>query len=498
MTKRAVIVAVLVVGAVIGLTVAGWKWYNAQNVRLSEEPERRASTLKLASEESAVAVRIDVSLAALRNAAEQAVPASYPFGGNGEDACVDLRLLGKHCAGTHYSGSVQRTGPISVANGSNNTLVLSVPLKVEGRGGLRGDGARLVGLDAKNFRASVIVGATVGADIGSDWCPVVTVTPSFNWTETPRVEIVERVWTVVTGQVEPQLRSKLDEMAAKVRESINCDQFRTEVRRVWRVHALPIQLPQVAAFANITPISMGFSGVTVTPEQIRFAIGLRANTELGTVAAEERSIGELPPLARLQDAPGHLALSIPVRVQYGVMQEALSQVFRDRSFVQDTPAGKATVQVKNVFVYPSGERLALGVECAAQMPRRLLDVGGRIYLTVRPSIDAEKMVVRLVDPQFARILNNDVWSAASVVFENQIKELITKHAAYDFAGDVEKLTTEIRHRLADPTLAPGLRINVRDVSTSVKTILPEADSLATLLRASIGVDIMIDPLGFPK
>ena len=492
--SRLVVFAIFVAGVLLV-----WNWYRPRNVRLSQEPPRQAGTLALAPRDSVLTVRVDVPLAALRATADSALPSSYSFGGNGDDACVDLGLLGKHCAGTHYKGSVQRAGNFTIAAKDDNTVEVSLPLRVEGKGGLRGDGAKLLRLDAKNFRASFVVSAKVSADLGADWCPVVKVTPSFNWTETPRVEIVERVWTVVTGQVEPQLKAKLNDLAQKLTEGIKCDDLRREVQKVWRVHALPISgPPNPVFFANITPKSIGFSGVKVTPEMMRFAVRLVASTEVSPRAAAAAALGDLPAVEHIDDVPGTLSLSVPVRVGYDALQKAILEQVKDRIFTADTPAGVVRVQVKDVFVYPSGERLAVGLQFLAQMPNRLLNTGGRVYLTASPVTEKDGTVIRLADAKFSRILENDLWSVASAVFEKQVKTFIGEQVRYDLTLDIGKLKAELQNRVGDPAAAPGFMIAIRDVRAGVSQIVPEAHMLGALVLVDIGADVSVEKIPVAK
>jgi hypothetical protein len=150
MSKR-VIIAISVV--VVSILVGVW-WYWQRDRNLSEAPPESALAPPPDTAQSTIAVNVTVPFSLLAAQAEKSAPSNYSDGGNGPDACVDLGLLGKSCAGTQYHFSVSR-GPISFGPGPDNSIRAAVPLAISGKGGFRGDGAKLLSLDAKNFRGKV-------------------------------------------------------------------------------------------------------------------------------------------------------------------------------------------------------------------------------------------------------------------------------------------------------------------------------------------------------
>ena len=165
-----------IAGFVAATTAVGaaYDFYRSQDVRLSQPPEPFASEVKLPEPESVIALRVDVPFALIRNAANHAIPAEYRFEGTGPDAADGWIKVG-----TRYEGTVRRAGEVSVT-GTGNTMTVALPIAITGNGGFRGDGARLVGLDKKNFRAGLILKVRVSVVINPDWTPAITVTPDLS------------------------------------------------------------------------------------------------------------------------------------------------------------------------------------------------------------------------------------------------------------------------------------------------------------------------------
>src|SRR5690606_3443518 len=151
---------------------------------------------------STIGALITIPLTQAIQATNAALPRTYGQDwSNGPDACADLGALGKHCVGTKYKYKVSR-GDIAIVPVSTNAIKLSMVVSVDGQGGFRGTGAELLKLDAKNFDAAAKVDIVLTPKIGQDWCPTIEVTPSYNWTKNPRVEIVSRVNVEVSGKVD--------------------------------------------------------------------------------------------------------------------------------------------------------------------------------------------------------------------------------------------------------------------------------------------------------
>ena len=478
-------------GATAVLAVSGsglaYKAYENHNVRLSIEPSQIAKMAKLAARETKLALRANIPLSLIRDAASQAIPAEFNFGGNGPDVGGTINLGGWNIvkvdvkAGTRYEGVVRR-GELSVT-GSGNTVVVALPIQISGNGGLRGDGARMLGLQAKNFRAALILRVRLSVDVNPDWTPAVTVVPELEWTQSPSVEIASRAWIDIRSHVTEPLRDQLEAMAAKIREAIPADIIKREVEKAWRVYSVSIgNAAGFEAWAHVVPLEIGTSGVTVENDHISIGVSLKANTEVSTQASTNTKLLPLPALVRQPAGPGRLSIALPVRAAYDVIRAAVLAEVRDRAFSADIPGGKAKVVVKDAVVYPSDDKIAIGLSFEASMPGRLFNVAGKLFLTGKPVVENDGMVIRLTDIAFARRLDNPLWTIASVIFEEKIKKAIGEAARIDLEPEIAKRSEALRAALADPSKTQGVKVTIRDLKAGVEAIVPEATALAAQLK----------------
>ncbi|RWL94323.1 MAG: DUF4403 family protein [Mesorhizobium sp.] len=490
--------------AAAALMMAGsglaYEAYRQHNVRLSQQPFRIAGDIKIPAHDSLLALRADVPLSLIRDAASQAIPAEYGFGGNGPDVGGTINPGGWNFvkidvkAGTRYEGTVRRIGDLTVS-GSGHTVLVALPIEINGKGGFRGDGARMLGLNAKNFRAALIIRARVTIDINPDWTPAVTIVPELEWTQNPKVEVVSRAWVDIRSHVEGPMRAQLEAMAAKIRAAIPADTIKREIEKAWRVYSMPIgNAGSLTAWAHLVPVEIGTSGVVVANNQIHVGVSLKARTDISTDATPKVEVSPLPALSRMPAEPGRLSIAAPVRVDYNVLRAAVMAEVADKKFSAEIAGGKATVIVKDIVVYPSAETIAVGLSFEARLPGHLFDVTGKLFLTGKPVVENEGTVVHLVDVRFARQLDNPFWNLVSVIFEDQIRHTIENSARADLASEIAKQVAALRLGLADPSKTQGVKVTIRDVKVGFDSIVPEAEDLAALIRVDVGIDTELTAL----
>ena len=496
-SRRRLLSGVAATALVAGAGYTTYRWFSGRDVRLSVAPPNVAGKLVLAERESLLTPRIDVPFKVILQVLEDAVPQSHSFSGNGPSFEKKISLLkfkvAKVSVGTHYNGTVSRSGNFALT-GNGATLTVTMPVSIDGAGGLRGDVAKFAGLHAKRFRAGLVLKATVSFDLNPDWSPRVAVVTDLEWTSRPAVEIVHNVWIDVRKYVEGPMRKQLDKIASKLREAISADIVRREVLKTWRSHTITLgNSNAVPAYLHVTPLAIGFSGVHVADRQISFGVVLRARTAISTSAVAAGEPGPLPPLERVTAAPGRLKIVVPVRAEYSVLRAVLANELVGKSFT--TSSGpKAAVQVKDVMVYPSGDRIAFGVAFVASLPNRLFDVTGRVFLSGKPVTDKGGAVVGFEGVEFSRRLDSPIWSAVSLLFEDRIRRILNEKARIDLSDEIDRRVASLKQKLAEPNATRGLTITVRDAKAGIEQIVPEATNLAALAMVDIGVDVAIREL----
>jgi len=418
-------------------------------------PKSAGSAPPLPTNDSQIGGRITVPLAALKPALEQAVPSQYK-GAMASEACAKVGLGSmktKNCVDLKGDYTVQR-GSFSVEQVSATSLRFAVPLDVSGDLKVRGRGSadklviEVLKLRNKNVKGSGALRADMSFSLTEDWCLNPSVKLDMAWSRTPKVEAFNNVWLDVGGLVKPAVDASLSSIESQIRKSIPCEAVRTEVAKILTPRSVPVDLPDNMGrmFVNFRPTAVAFSGTVVTPEAVSFALQVGAQVDVAPTASSAALL-PLPPLKTISAADAlRLRLAVPVRVRYDMLQAAAQSELAGKIFEVETPVGRAKVKLFSVEIYPSGGRLAIGVKAALDVPGRLFDVKGDVYLLAAPKVTGT--VVSLKDIGFAQVLDNKGWDLVSLVLRDRIIMEIGKAVRYDVAKDAGRVQGAIVDAIA--------------------------------------------------
>lgn len=452
---------------------------------VAERPPSTAESPSFATQASTIAAQMAMPLTDLSSLVNSKIPQNFHADGNGEDVCVSL-LVTKACAGTKYDFDAQRTGAIKVTPAGPQTLRVSLPVSFSGHGGFRGDVASIIKADKKSFEGALTLNADLTPRLTEDWCPQLDAAVSYAWTSNPRVEIIGGVWVDVRGQVENKLNSKLPELVAQARGAIDCNKFRSELSKVYGTHTFPVTVPQVGQVSvNVLPRDIRFSGLNVTATDLTVAASLTADIDVSDKALPPELL-PLPKLKGMDGSPPRLSLAVPVRVGYGDMTAAVNSAVAGKTFSTKTPAGAVSVKVNSVEIYPSRGKLVIGIDMDADLPAQFLDTKGTVYLLATPKVDGGTKI-SLPDATYSTVLDSKLWTAASVLFEGQIRDAIRSAASRDIAPDIARAKETLARKLSEPALIPGLTVSATNVDMKVGRVAVASTELAVegLLGANV-------------
>lgn len=460
---------------------------------ISERPavDNDAVATPIVTQPSTIGALVAIPLAQAIEAVNPALPRTYGQDWtNGEDACVDLGILGKRCVGTKYKYNVSR-GDIAVTPVGTNAVKLSVDVSFDGQGGFRGDLSKLLKADAKNFDAAAKVDIVLTPKMGSDWCPTIEVVPSYNWTKKPRVEIGSRVHVDVSGPVNRALNDKIPRIVQAIQGLIDCAQFKSQLASVYGKHTFPVEVtPGQKVHVNVEPLDFAFSGFKFDTKTIRLAALLTAKVEVSGMPITPSPL-PLPTLKTIEaGAPPRIEVAVPLRAPFALLQTEVQKLVGGKTFEGDTSAGKVKATVYKVEIYPTtGGKIAIGMDLDAKLPGRFLESKGTVFV-VGTLVTEGRTVVRLKEPTFTRILDNDVWNALSALFDSQIRGALDKNLRYDFAGDVENAKKVLADKLADPATIPNARAKLTDVDIGLGRVAVNGTELVA--EALFGANVTLE------
>lgn len=409
------------------------------------------------------------------------------------------------CSGYHWHVDVTKQGPVSVTR-SNTELNISQGAHVGGQAGLDGDLARVLSLNGKSFSADVRPSFNLGATLGRDWCPVVSLRTSGHWVDNASVEIIGQnclgidlgplghpqacagpVNLGLSDELNRELDKHRDEIPRAAQSAIPCETVKPKIAGQWHPFAIKIErdkLPPI--YLNIQPKSAAFSGIVPDNDRLRIAVRVGAQTALAA-SPIDTAVQPLPPLDPLNADQGNLQVNLQAVAPYELLKQQLRQALADQTFQKDVPGGKVEVRVVDVDVYPSKDSLALGLKIDAKTPGSWFNTSGWVYLSGNPKVAEGGKAIQVENIKFATVVDNAFWSTAGLLFQDEILKAINAHATFDLSKDIDKAANEIAQAIAKADV-PGLQIRAGTPNLSLDSVYVTGSDVVAVVKLAMPVD----------
>ncbi|QMI49802.1 DUF4403 family protein [Burkholderia sp. MBR-1] len=395
----------------------------------------------------------------------------------------------EQCADFNWHATVQPEGEPSIGR-AGDAIRVSIPLAVSGQGGVTGDLAKVLSLSAKNFEAHAIPGGDIRASFDENWCPKIDVTPTDRWVSDAKVEAVGKNCVgidlgplghpqVCAGPANVDLtgpaNKAIDQQHDKIREAaaavLSCETVRAAVQAKWIPISIPIQVADDAkVFLNIKPTAAAVSSLVAEDDAAKMVLQVSAQTTVGPTPASADAL-PLPALGQADpSSESNLDVHVQATAPYTMLTDILAKEIVGKDFSKDTAAGSASLHVDEVNVYPSGKSLVVGVRVTANIPGRIFNTRGWVYLLGDPVAGSDGTSVHIDNFRYAAVLDNQLWNAIVSVFDARIKTVLRDHSTVDLSSSIQKARDDLLHSVNSASVK-GVTITAPSIDMKLDNIV---------------------------
>jgi hypothetical protein len=421
---------------------------------------------------SRVSATVEFGLPAIASAIERDIPRRLSTIDE-RIGCVNRRVLVFRVrANCDVDGFVDR-GSISLY-GRGDRIVGSVPIfgSIEGQGANRFT-SRIHG-EAEG-RAMVEVEAR--PKLRKDWSLDLNFSDAYHWSEPPILHVLGRN-IALTKYAEPSIRKQVGRIRSRTQETERRLDLHDKATKAWEQAFEPIQIsqdPQV--WLQITPASAAFAGVHANAKDISGSLELTGTVQtLVGQAPSAVTPTPLPPLGSDVSQPGTFDVLLPVRVSYDALRDKI---------MQTVAATKAGAVVKEIQIYPSSGKLAIGVRVVK--PADTDPTAGEwFYLSGALNVDPGQQSVRISNLAVDSSL--PVGSEVAQI-QNEILGQLKEIPDVSYGVAYQNLLNAANERLNRP-LKNGFRMEGQLSTAKLDSIQLLADGVSIALRVSGDLKIL--------
>jgi len=483
---------------------------------LSERPPRAASESEFEAQTSTIAPKIDVTYKALGEAANAAADSfAGPVSGRARIGCQHVGVGGSApikvtlfngCADYDWRINASRDGGIAFKRAGTG-IEVDIPVKFTGNGNFVGELAKAITTAPKPLNGSFVVSISGMVRVGRDFCPRIEQGQAhFAWQTPPDIELVGHTclqlgnnlkaclgpWKfpagkMMTGQINQALQGQIDEINKK----IPCDQIRNQFQQVWKTWSVPIPITNPPIYVAVEPKALSVPGVIAMDDGIRLIARLDAQTAASANKPPSLPQPPLPENNPINGPTGRFSLDLPLPIPYSALGEAGAQQLRGKQI----RTGNAGITPIGVEIFPSNDKLAVGVTFLANVRGPMHGRTGTVWFTATPTIDSNGHAVRLGDLTMTNKANSRLWPAVAAPVTTRLAKTIVSTYSYDFSWLVRDARNKIKQAIADPRNTANVKISVNndDLHLGRSALLPQNFVVEGLFNADVSATVLGNP-----
>ncbi len=461
---------------------------------LAKEPPHSTQSYKFKTTDSHIVSTIKIPYSLIQSAIQKGLQdfETVPLKGT-IDCSVDKEVkLGpikktvRIPCSSSYEGllHIKQTGNVQVTRFTNEgstqqKLKVTAPVKIFGEVGLRGKTAKKLGLSNKNVDASITVTVILDLGLQKNWAAYVNADVQHTWNTPPRIEIIRGKYITFTKQADKYIAKKLKEMPQYINSALTSLKLKDKVAKAWKAYAIPLDKLPINEPVNVViiPKHAVFSDIHYTAQFVEFAVGIKITTavHLGS-KIKLPELGQ-PKLTKIKAGQPVFKLVLPVYVNYKLIKEQLNKALTGKSFKQKTDVGDINIHVKEVYIYPSNNKIVIGVKFKADVNGKLLKTTGKLFLVSKPTLNKSGTRLSLTRVSFSREFNNALLNAITYVFKTRINKLIEEKAQFDLSDTIKQTLTMLKKELYSQQKNSQFKIHLNQLKLRVSQLVVGAQQL---------------------
>jgi hypothetical protein len=342
-------------------------------------------------------------------------------------------------------------------------------------------------------------------DIDPEWQVRPAFDVTYHWTNQPVLNILG----IAIG-VQNVSSNAIDKMIANTKAtlptSLNASlKLKEKAAAIWQSASQPfaIRVPGLdnsgarELWLSLAPDAIYLPTPTMKGGVLSIGFGLKADVGLkyGEKPAAQVAT-RLPQLTKSDPSAPGIHVELPLFVGYEGIQSDWLPKLKGQELTFPTQAGEVRIKLRDSKIYPSGKGLAIGLDSLAQVPGRIFDTAGWVYLSGIPQI-SKTGVLSIENLKFSRLLDNGLVSMVSTIGATLIEGQLSKLLTYDLGPQLSGWQQDANKRLNAPLkellnpLPPSVPAYLADSTIHVNVSSLKVESLAATAQG-LGVTVGLD------
>lgn len=347
-------------------------------------------------------------------------------------------------------------------------------------------GTRVQGsLSAEKF------GVSETADLDADFTAHATVTVTPEWRLRTHIsgdinahkaefKFLNLITFSIRGIIEKGVRTRLNAAFSKVERKISENvKIKPEVEKVWEAFRRPIRLTQNPdTWLLLTPKQLRFGGFRKTGSEACVLVGMDSVlTSVVGSRPKDQDLGPLPPLLNPGNIQPGFAINATIQLDYSRIREVAGNLLLGGR--QYKVKRNVNVTLKRIDVYGNGSELVFRLDLVADIPGKLFDTEGYVFLTGKPIYNPASYELSIDEFDYDLKTRNVLARTADYLLHQDFVKIIQSKLHWDLRDEIENQLDKLNKYFSHVNVADGVELSAIISKANVTGLCVMLDAIST-------------------
>lgn len=378
-----------------------------------------------------------------------------------------------------FKVKVWKTRPIRLVSGTQQNLLIEVPLKIWAEKGIGTLGLYTY----QNTTFETVMSFSTTVSLKSNWTIATTTEPNgFRWVTKPTLDF-GRIQIPITPIVEKNLKEQQEKFSKTIDAQIATQlNFSRYAAMAWNALSQPFLISEeYDTWLKVSPVSTKLTPLKFYKDRIDTSIGIDVYSETFT--------GSRPPAAEpVKTAPGFtlvLALADRFRIQtttnipFTEATRIAQNMFLNKEFeIQGSAA-----RIKDIKVYGVADRVMIEAQTEGY-------VNGKVFISGIPVYDEGKRKIVLSDTKFNLRTANIMQKTASLLFRRRIVKMIEEEYGIP-TREIEEASRKSIEEAFNKEYYKGIKMSGKVFSLIPGSILMNPSGITAVINTEASLHLLL-------
>lgn len=378
-----------------------------------------------------------------------------------------------------FKVKVWKTRPIRLVGGTDQNILIEVPLKIWAEKGIGTLGV----YSYQNTTFETVMSFSTTLHVQNNWTVKTTTEPNgFRWVVKPVLEF-GRIQIPITGLVEKSLIEQQQKFSKTIDQQLSAQlNFQQYAVMAWNAFSHPFNISEeYKTWLKITPVSVHMTPLKFYGNQITTNLGIDVYSETftGNQPASSPSVKTAADFSFVSASTDNFLLQTTANIPFTEATDIARNLFLNKEY----EIRGSSVKIKDIKVYGVDNRVMIEAETEGY-------VNGKAFISGIPVYDESKKKIVLSDTKFNLRTANILQKTATLLFRGRIVKMIEE----EYGIPTQELENSSKKSIEDAfnkEYYKGLKINGRVFTLKPGQILMNPYGITAVIDTNASLKLVL-------